>query len=70
MSYRDWQTTQAQNAILELVRSWEEYEMFTGIICDALEGVAEEVLREKEERFPQLPAPLGLALPATTVLFD
>jgi len=44
---------QARSEILKLIRSWDGYETNTGPILDALDGAAEELLREKAKRWPK-----------------
>ena len=50
MSYFAFKVEQAQSEILNLIRSWDGYETDLAAILHALDGVAEELLREKAER--------------------
>ena len=50
MSYTNVITEQAEAGLLELIRSWDRYEMHTREICAALEGVQRALLAEKFER--------------------
>ena len=40
----------AKNEILRQIRSWQDYQLFTGIVCDALEMASDELVAEKEQR--------------------
>jgi dTDP-4-amino-4,6-dideoxygalactose transaminase len=50
MAYTNVITDQAEAGLLELIRSWDGYEMHTREICAALEGVQRALLAEKFER--------------------
>jgi hypothetical protein len=46
----DGQVERAANEILKFIKSWQDYELFTGVICDALQDVETKLLAEKRER--------------------
>jgi hypothetical protein len=54
MSYYSYHVDKATNAILDLIRSWEDYEQFTNVICDALEIAANQLIADKERRAAEL----------------
>ena len=47
MAYTNVITDQAEAGLLELIRSWDGYEMHTREFCAALEGVQRALLAEK-----------------------
>jgi hypothetical protein len=46
----DSQVQNAKDSILRVIRSWEDYQLFTAQICDAFELAARELIAEKEKR--------------------